>query len=53
MSDDDLDYLRKILSNMDGNEEIKVGLFIFTASEFVEVVDDARSHRKLNEIHNS
>jgi hypothetical protein len=45
MTDDDLEYLRRLLIHMDGDDEIQIGIAYFKASELFEVVEDARQAR--------
>ncbi len=41
MDRDDLEYLMRILTNMDGGEEIKIGITVWTVADLFHVVKGA------------
>ncbi len=43
------EYLLHILTNMDGSEDIKIGITIWTAIDLSEVVEDALRWQALRE----
>ncbi len=49
MERDDIEYLLRVLSNMDGAEEIKVGPTVWTATDLFDVVEDALRWQALRE----
>jgi len=51
MERDDIEYLSSILGNMDGDEEIRIGITVWSANDLSEVVRYALfGHAQLTEL---